>query len=94
MEKLEQLKQMVGEWFKEAQDKSVIDKLSTIKNACDEVEKEQTELQTKHSDLLKDYKELVNHTSFKDMNNQPKDNVGGGSISFEAALEEFMKKEK
>lgn len=94
MEKLETLKNLVAEWFAEAEDKTVIDKLSAIKTACDDVSVEQNKLQDENKELLKDYKELVTHTSFKDQHNKPQDTISGGAVSFEDALQEFMSKNK
>lgn len=93
MDKLETLKNLVAEWFTAAEDKQVIDKLSAIKTACDDVEVEQNKLQAENKELLKDYKDLVTHTSFNDQHNKPTDNIGG-AVSFEEALQQFMSKNK
>jgi len=92
MDKLEQLKNLVGSWFDACEDKQTLDQLSAIKKACDDVEAEQNKLQAENKELLKDYKELVTHTSFNDQHNQPKNTLGGEAVSFEDALAEFMKK--
>lgn len=68
MDKLEQLKQFVKEQFDKAENKESIDMLSKIQNSISEVEKETSDLEGKVVELTKDYKELVNHTSFKDDN--------------------------
>lgn len=92
--KLETLKNLVAEWFNEAEDKTAIEKLSAIKKACDDVEAEQNKLQADNKELLKDYKELVTHTSFNDQHNKPQDTISGNAVSFEDALAEFMSKNK
>lgn len=92
MEKLETLKNLVADWFAQAENKSEIEKLSALKKACDEVEVEQNKLQADNKELLKDYKELVTHTSFSDQSKAPTDNIGASAPSFDEALAEFMKK--
>lgn len=94
MEKLETLKNLVAEWFEQAENKSDIEKLSALKKACDDVEVEQNKLQADNKELLKDYKDLVTHTSFNDQHNKPQDTISGGAVSFEEALQEFMSKNK
>lgn len=93
MGKLEQLKQLVADMFDKCERKEDIDKLSTIKNTINEVEGEQQELIDKNSELIKSYKDLVKHTSFKDDNNIVDKNneiFTPTSVSFEEALSKFM----
>lgn len=93
MGKLEQLKQLVADMFDKCERKDDIDKLSTIKNTIDEVEGEQQELIDKNSELIKSYKDLVKHTSFKNDNNIVEKNneiFTPTSISFEETLSNFI----
>lgn len=92
MGKLEQLKQQVAEMFENAENKEDIEKLATINNTIDEVSKEQDEIVSKNAELIKSYKDLVQHTSFKD-SKKPGDTVTG-MPSFEDALEDFMSQNK
>ena len=68
MSKLEELKQLVAEAFSKAEDKQSIENLATINNAITEVSKEYDEVTAKNAELIKSYKDLVQHTSFKDAN--------------------------
>lgn len=98
MGKLEELRNIVAEWFKAAEDKPTIEKLSAInrltQEASEEVAAEHNKLEAENKELLKDYKELVTHTSFRDENKQPSQNVENAPLSLEDALAEFMKTQK
>lgn len=94
MNKLETLQSLVAEWFNQAENKSDIEKLTAINNAAKEVAEEQNKLVAENRELLKDYKELVSHTSFNDQHKAPADPVGGTAVSFEDALQNFMKEIK
>lgn len=94
MGKLEQLKQQVAEAFEAAEDKATIEKLAAINNSIKEAQEELDALTDKNAELIKSYKDLVQHTSFKD-DKKPADTVTGApSLSFEEALQEFMSKNK
>ena len=93
MGKLDELRQIVADAFKEADTKESIEQLATLNNKIDEVQKEQDDIVNKNSELIKSYKDLVQHTSFKD-DKKPIDEVGGGMPSFEDALKQFISKEK
>ena len=91
MSKLEELKSLVAEMFKGAETKESIEQLAKVNNAIDEVSKEQDKIIGKNSELIKSYKDLVQHTSFKD-DKVPGDTVPGNKSvpSFEDALKEFI----
>lgn len=92
MGSLEQLKSLVAEMFNKVENKSDIEALSAIKSACDDVEAEHNKLQEENKELLKDYKELVVHTSFKDQHNQPRDTISGGvEVSIDDAIANAIK---
>lgn len=94
MTKLEQLRQIVATAFENAVEKEDIETLATINNAIDEVNNEEQSLIDKNAELIKSYKDLVKHTSFKD-NKLPEDTVSGGNApSFEEALQTFMSNNK
>lgn len=90
--KLETLKNLVADWFQQAEDKADIEKLSAINKAIEDVKVEQDNLVAENKELLKDYKEIITHTSFNDQRNQPQDTISGGAVSFEDALQQFMSK--
>lgn len=93
MTKLEELRQLVAESFKEATEKQDIEKLAKINNAIEDVSKEQDELIAKNADLIKSYKDLVQHTSFKaDDNVVATDDIAPVAVSFEEALQQFLLK--
>lgn len=97
MGKLEELQKRVADWFNTCEDMQTITKLSELNNLATEAAQESQarvdELVAENKELLKDYKELVVHTSFKDQHNKPTDNIGG-VVSFEEALAQFQKGEK
>lgn len=93
--KLEQLRQQVADAFEKAEDKDAIEKLAAINNSIEEVSQEQQALVDKNAELIKSYKDLVKHTSFKDEANKPGDTVtGAATFTFEEALENFMSSKK
>lgn len=96
MSKLDELRNLVADWFNSADvaDKGTIDQLSRIKKAADDVAAEQDKLTAERNELLKDYKELVVHTSFNDAEHAPTNPVDVAAPSFEEALASFIKKEK
>lgn len=95
MGKLEQLRQLVADAFAEATDKKQIEQLASINNSIQEVEKEQQVLEEKNAELIKSYKDLIQHTSFNDKNNQPADQTGTSApVSFEDALAKFMSEQR
>ena len=93
MTKLEELRQLVAESFKEATEKQDIERLAKINNAIEDVSKEQDELIAKNADLIKSYKDLVQHTSFKaDDNVVATDDIAPVAVSFEEALQDWLVK--
>ena len=94
-DKLNQLKTLVADMFKDAEDKESIDKLAKVNNAIDEVSEEQDALVAKHGELLASYKDAILHSSFKD-DKKPGDAVPGNISmpSFEDALNQFISKNK
>lgn len=94
MSKLEELKQIVADSFKEATEKQEIEQLAKINNAIEAAAKEQDDLIAKNAELVKSYKDLVQHTSFGVDKNTATDEVAPVAISFEEALKEFLKNQK
>lgn len=93
MGKLEELKSFVATLFENSTSKEEIENLAKVNNSISEIEKEQEELTNKNAELIKSYKELVKHTSFKE---QPKftDTASTTAPSFEEALKDFLSKQK
>ncbi|MCQ2088149.1 MAG: hypothetical protein MJZ37_08840 [Bacilli bacterium] len=94
MGSLEQLKNLVADMFAKSENKAEIESLSAIKKACDDVEAEHNKLQAENKELLKDYKELVTHTSFKDQHNKPSNTIDGNVVSFDDAIAQAIKELK
>lgn len=63
MSKLDELKSFVSGLFNDATDKSTIDAVAKLNNMVSEVEKEQTAITERDADILKSYKDLVQHTT-------------------------------
>lgn len=94
MTKLEELRQMVAGMFENATEKEDIEKLAKVNNSISEVEKEQKELTEKNAELIKSYKELVKHTSFKEQPKAVETQPTGQAPSLEEALEKFLASKK
>ena len=90
MGKLEELRQMVSDLFAEAEKKEVIEKAALVSNKIDEVEKEQNLLVDKDAELLKSYKDLVLHTSFKEAPSAGNNPAASGTVSFDDMLKQFI----
>ena len=63
MSKLDELKQFVIGLFNDATDKNTIDAVAKLNNMVSEVEKEQTTITERDADILKSYKDLIQHTT-------------------------------
>lgn len=93
MGKLTELQKMVDDWFKEATDKVVIDKLTSIKTVVNDAEQEQTALETEKKELLTSYKEVIKHTSFK--GKEPEDEIGAKQkVSIDDCIAQTIKEFK
>ena len=64
--KLEQLRAVVAQAFENATSKEQIEQVVKINQTIDEVEQEQKDLIDQNADLIKSYKELIKHTSFRE----------------------------
>lgn len=71
MNSLEQLREAVKKAFEGATDKQLIDTFSNINSLVDGVEKEQEALESKDAELIKSYKDIIAHTSFKPAQSDP-----------------------
>lgn len=84
MSKLQELRNLVADVFKEATDKTTIEKSVTISNKIKEIEEEQDALTKKHAELLGAYKEAVINSSFK---SEP---INAGATTSMPTDEEFL----
>lgn len=94
MTKLEQLRQTVAELFENATEKEQIEQLAKVNNSISEVETEMNQMTEKNAELIKSYKELVKHTSFKEQPKQVETQPAGQAPSLEEALEKFLASKK
>lgn len=90
MSKLEELRQTVAKMFENAEQKEQIEQLAKVNNSIAEVEQEQNELLNKNAELIKSYKELVKHTSFKEQPQETATQATGVAPSLEDALKAFL----
>lgn len=91
MSKLEELRDLVAKAFEKAETKENIETLATINNKIDEVSHESEDLSKKNEELIVAYKDLVKHTSFQAPKINISDEITSQPVSFEQALENFMK---
>lgn len=89
MNKLEELKSYVADLFNNATEKTQIDQLSRIQELTTGVEAEHKAMVDKNAELIKDYKDLVQHTSFSG-DNAPTDQVSAQAPSLEDVLRQFI----
>lgn len=89
MDKLEELKSYVADLFNNATEKTQIDQLSKIQELTSGVESEHKAMVDKNAELIKDYKDLVQHTSFSG-SNAPVDPTGCSAPSLEDVLKQFI----
>lgn len=65
MNKLEELRQYVSKLFESATEKSIIEQSAVVSSKIDEIASEQKKQEDDYNALLKDYKDVVIHSSFK-----------------------------
>lgn len=89
MSKLEELKNLIADMFAKAETKTDVENMTVLNKLTEDAVAEQNKLQEENKELLKDYKELVAHTSFKDSSKAPVDQISAQPLSFEEALKNF-----
>lgn len=94
MGKLEELRNMVAQMFENATEKEDIEKLAKINGSISGIEQEQQQLVDKNAELIKSYRDLVKHTSFKEAPKQVETQPTGQAPSVEAYLKEFLASQK
>lgn len=72
MKSLDKLKEQVKGLIDKAQDKELVTSLAELDGTIKEVESDTAQLETSHTELLNDYKDMVKSCGFKRDNN---DNV-------------------
>lgn len=90
MSKLEELRNTIAKMFENAEEKEQIEQLARVNNSITEVEQEQKQLVEKNAELIKSYKELVKHTSFKEQPQDIETQAIGDVPSLEDALKVFL----
>lgn len=80
MDKLTELKQQVASLFAAATDRTTIEKAAIVNQKIDEAIEEVKKKDSDYEALLKDYKDVVLHSSFKP---QTGDNQSQGPSSFD-----------
>lgn len=90
-----ELRQLISQLFDAAADKETIQKAAVVSSKIDEIEAEQKASQENYNNLLKDYKDVVLHTSFKPLNASDKGADGptanlDPNQAFEEALKQAM----
>ena len=94
MNKLDELKEYVTKLFENATEKSVIENAAVVSNKIDEIAQEQKRAQEDYNSLLKDYKEVVIHSSFKPANSADKgaDIPNASSVNLDSIIADALKK--
>lgn len=94
MTKTEQLRATIAALFENAKEKDLIEGLAKVNSAVDDVEAENKELTDKNADLIKSYKELVKHTSFKEAPKATETQPSHEAPDLEASLKAFLANKK
>lgn len=87
---LEELKKTIEQMFEHAESKEAIEQSTTLKSQIEGVEQEQNALLEKNAELIKSYKELVKHTSFKQQPENVLENSKMAAASFDEQLDRFI----
>ena len=66
MDKITELRNLVADLFSAATDKTTIEKSAIFNQKLNELEADKQKSDEEYQTLLKDYKDVVLHTSFKD----------------------------
>lgn len=93
--RLDELRQLVAESFKDTSDVTAIQNAAKINAKIDEIAAEEQELLKKQKELLDSYKEVVLHTSVQPNPNIPNvDHGAGANITLEGFLDNWKKTHK
>lgn len=72
MNKLEELRDYVSKLFESATEKGIIEQAAVVSSKIDEIASEQKKQEDDYNALLKDYKDVVIHSSFKPLDKSDK----------------------
>lgn len=61
---IEELRNQLKAMFDKTENKTEVAQIGTLNSLVDKLEAEHNQIQNEQKDLLKDYKELIKHTSF------------------------------
>ena len=70
--KLDELRNYVSKLFESATEKTIIEQAAVVASKIDEIASEQKKQEEDYNKLLKDYKDVVIHSSFKPANQADK----------------------
>lgn len=91
---LEELKKTIEKMFENAESKEAIEQSTQLKSQLEGVEQEQKALLDKNAELIKSYKELVKHTSFKEQPSDVLENSKNAAATFDEQLDQFIQQMK
>ena len=94
MTKLEELRKIVAKAFENAEKKESIETLAQINTCLDAVGEETKELEKSRDEIVKSYKDLIKHTSFKADTGAAADEITPPKVEFDSFLKNFVEKEK
>ena len=94
MTKLEEVRQIVAKAFENAEKKESIETLAQINTCLDAVGEETKELEKSRDEIVKSYKDLIKHTSFKADASAAANEITPQKVEFESFLKSFIEKEK
>lgn len=97
---IDELRNYVSKLFENATEKSVIEQAAVVSSKIDELASQQKKQEEEYNKLLKDYKEVVIHSSFKPLNSSDEGaklpNAKSSNLNdiFDDALNKFMQENK
>lgn len=86
------LKNQLKAMLDNTENKESIEQIGALNSLVDKLEAEHTKLQNENKDLIKDYKELIKHTSFAPNGNETTEVPEQKELSFEEFLAGYQNK--
>lgn len=92
-DEIKELKDQLQAMLDATEDKPSIERIGTMNSLIDKIEAKHNKLQEEQKDLLKDYKELYKHTSFKPNGTEQEQIKENKKLTFDDFLSGYKKGE-
>lgn len=88
---IDQLKEQLKTMLDSTENKEQIASITSMSNLVDKLNEEHTALQNEQKELLKDYKEVIKHTSFKPNGTEQEQVKTQSTLTFDSFLADYKK---